>query len=146
MRDEPLSLFAAKREARTIAEQQPDVELPQMTEGHNVIEDYSHTGLTLREHPLSFLRRNLSERRIVTCQEAMSARGGRWLMTAGLVLVRQKPGSEKGGMFITIEDETWPRKCRRLAETSRAAMSSPMAAGRTRAIVRRRPCGRATCS
>lgn len=111
LRDEPLPLFAAaaEREARTIAEQQePDVELRQMTEGHNVIEDYSHTGLTLREHPLSFLRRDLSERRIVTCQEAMSARDGRWLMTAGLVLVRQKPGSAKGVMFITIEDETGP--------------------------------------
>jgi error-prone DNA polymerase len=111
LRDEPLPLFAAaaEREARTIAEQQePDVELRQMTEGHNVIEDYSHTGLTLREHPLSFLRRDLAERRIVTCQEAMAARDGRWLMTAGLVLVRQKPGSAKGVMFITIEDETGP--------------------------------------
>lgn len=111
LRDEPLPLFAAaaEREARSIAEQhEPDVELRQMTEGHNVIEDYGHTGLTLREHPLSFLRRDLTDRRIVTCQEAMSARDGRWLMTAGLVLVRQKPGSAKGVMFITIEDETGP--------------------------------------
>src|SRR5690606_5190631 len=111
LRDEPLPLFAAaaEREARTIAEQQePDVELRQMTEGHNVIEDYSHVGLTLREHPLSFLRRDLAERRIVPCQEAMSARDGRWLMPAGRVLGPQKPGSAKGVMFITIEDETGP--------------------------------------
>ncbi|ANM19731.1 error-prone DNA polymerase 2 (plasmid) [Rhizobium sp. N541] len=119
LRDEPLPLFtaAAEREARAIAEQQePDVELRQMTEGHNVVEDYSHVGLTLREHPLRFLRANLAKRRIVTCAEAMTARDGQWLMAAGLVLVRQRPGSAKGVMFITIEDETgianvvvWPK-------------------------------------
>jgi error-prone DNA polymerase len=48
----------------------------------------------------------LSGKRIVTCAEAMQARNGRWLETAGLVLVRQRPGSAKGVMFITIEDET----------------------------------------
>lgn len=111
LRDEPLPLFAAAadRENRTIAEQQePDVSLRQMTEGHNVVEDYGHVGLTLRDHPLSFLRRDLAKRSIVTCHHAMSARDGRWLMTAGLVLVRQKPGSAKGVVFITIEDETGP--------------------------------------
>ncbi|TAY75172.1 error-prone DNA polymerase [Rhizobium ruizarguesonis] len=119
LRDEPLPLFAAaaEREARTIAEQQePAVDLRQMTQGHNVVLDYGHTGLTLREHPVSFLRRDLAERRIVTCSEAMSARDGRWLMAAGLVLVRQRPGSAKGVIFMTIEDETgvanvviWPK-------------------------------------
>jgi error-prone DNA polymerase len=111
LRDEPLPLFsaAADREMRTIAEQQePAVELRQMTEGHNVVEDYGHIGLTLREHPIAFLRRDLTDRSIVTCEEAMNARDGRWLMAAGLVLVRQKPGSAKGVMFITIEDETGP--------------------------------------
>jgi error-prone DNA polymerase len=111
LRDEPLPLFsaAADREMRTIAEQhEPEVELRQMTEGHNVVEDYGHTGLTLREHPIAFLRRDLTSRSIVTCEEAMNARDGRWLMAAGLVLVRQKPGSAKGVMFITIEDETGP--------------------------------------
>ncbi|MDR9805618.1 error-prone DNA polymerase [Rhizobium hidalgonense] len=111
LRDEPLPLFAAasERERQSIAEQQePDVELRQMTAGHNVIQDYSHTGLTLRQHPIAFLRSDLAARGIVTCEEAMSARDGRWLMAAGLVLVRQKPGSAKGVMFLTIEDETGP--------------------------------------
>jgi len=111
LRDEPLPLFAAaaEREQRTIAEQrEPEVRLRQMTEGHNVIQDYSHTGLTLRQHPLAFLRKDLTARNIVTCEEAMLARAGRWLMTAGLVLVRQKPGSAKGVMFLTVEDETGP--------------------------------------
>lgn len=79
-----------------------------MTEGHNVVEDYGHTGLTLREHPLAFLRRDLARRNMVTCDEAMNARDGRWVYTAGLVLVRQKQGSAKGVMFLTIEDEIGP--------------------------------------
>ncbi|TAV02066.1 hypothetical protein ELI35_36165 [Rhizobium ruizarguesonis] len=57
---------------------------------------HSHTGLTLREHPIAFLREDLAARSLVTCGEAMSARDGRWLMTGGLVLVRQMPGSAKG--------------------------------------------------
>lgn len=111
LRDEPLPLFAAaaEREEKAIAEQQePEVELRQMTEGHNVIEDYGHVGLTLRDHPIAFLRQDLARRNMVTCEEAMEARDGRWLWAAGLVLVRQKPGSAKGVMFITIEDETGP--------------------------------------
>ncbi|MFA1625275.1 error-prone DNA polymerase [Rhizobium mongolense] len=111
LRDEPLPLFAAaaEREMKTIAEQQePEVVLRQMTAGHNVVADYSHTGLTLREHPIAFLRKDLQKRNIVTCADAMNARDGRWLMAAGLVLVRQMPGSAKGVMFVTIEDETGP--------------------------------------
>lgn len=77
--------------------------LRQMTEGGNVVEDYGHTGLTLRAHSVSFLRDDLTRRQIVTCAEAASARDERWLMAAGLVLVRQKPGSAKGVMFMTIE-------------------------------------------
>jgi len=131
LRDEPLPLFAAAagREARSVAEQlEPDVELRQMTSGHNVIQDYSHVGLTLREHPLSFLRRDLSTRRIVTCAEAMSARDGQWLMAAGLVLVRQRPGSAKGVIFMTVEDETgvanvviWPKLFERSRRTALGA-------------------------
>ena len=77
-----------------------------MTSGGEVVEDYRHVGLSLRQHPANFLRADLSNRRIVTCADAMNARDGKWLTTAGLVLVRQKPGSAKGVMFITIEDET----------------------------------------
>jgi error-prone DNA polymerase len=109
LRDEPLELWAAaaEREAKIIAEmQEPDVTLKSMTQGREVVEDYSHTGLTLRQHPVSFLRRELRKKRIVTCAEAMAERDGRWLWTAGLVLVRQKPGSAKGVMFLTLEDET----------------------------------------
>jgi error-prone DNA polymerase len=87
-----------------------------MTAGGEVVEDYGHVGLTLRSHPVSFFREDLRRQRIVPCAEAMQARDGRWLRAAGVVLVRQMPGSAKGVLFITIEDETgianlviWPK-------------------------------------
>jgi len=77
-----------------------------MTAGGEVVEDYRHIGLTLRSHPISFLREDLRRRRIVSCAEAIHARDGRWLEAAGIVLVRQRPGSAKGVMFMTLEDES----------------------------------------
>jgi error-prone DNA polymerase len=109
LRDEPLPLFAAAsaREAEFVPEvSEPVVTLRPMTAGGEVVEDYGRVGLTLRAHPLSFLREDLRRRRIVTCAEAMAARDGRWLEAAGIVLVRQRPGSAKGVMFVTLEDET----------------------------------------
>ncbi|MGE0283492.1 MAG: error-prone DNA polymerase, partial [Rhizobiaceae bacterium] len=109
LRDEPMPLFAAAaaREQQAIPElREPAVLLNPMTAGREVVEDYGHVGLTLRSHPVSFLRADLTRRRIVTCREAMDARDGRWLEAAGLVLVRQRPGSAKGIMFLTMEDET----------------------------------------
>jgi error-prone DNA polymerase len=109
LRDEPLPLFAAaSARANALVPEitEPLVTLRPMTAGGEVVEDYGHVGLTLRDHPVAFLRADLRTRRIVTCREAMQARDGRWLETAGLVLVRQMPGSAKGVMFITIEDES----------------------------------------
>ncbi len=109
LRDEPLALWsaAAEREARQVAElQEPEVALPLMRAGHQVVEDYAHTGLSLRQHPIAFLRKDLRQKGMGTCAEAMAERDGRWLMTGGLVLVRQRPGSAKGVMFLTLEDET----------------------------------------
>lgn len=119
LRDEPLPLFAAAsaREAEIVPEiAEPVVSLRPMTAGGEVVEDYRHVSLSLRSHPVSFLREDLRQQRIVTCTEAMEARDGRWLEAAGIVLVRQRPGSAKGVMFITLEDESgianlvvWPQ-------------------------------------
>ncbi len=109
LRDEPLPLFAAAaaREARPVPEfLEPEAALRPMTAGSEVVADYELTGLSLRAHPVSFLRGALRRRRLVTCAEAMQARDGDRIGAAGLVLVRQRPGSAKGVMFITIEDET----------------------------------------
>ena len=105
MRDRALPLFAAA-DAREGGLSPEVVEAPvvlrPMTEGREVVEDYGHVGLTLRAHPVSFLREELSRRRMVTCAEAAGLRDGRSCKLAGLVLVRQKPGSAKGVMFINI--------------------------------------------
>jgi error-prone DNA polymerase len=119
LRDEPLPLFAAasEREAEVIPEiSEPAALLRPMTAGGEVVQDYSHVGLSLRAHPVSFLRDDLRRRGIVTCADAMNTRDGRWVEAAGIVLVRQRPGSAKGVLFITLEDETgianlvvWPK-------------------------------------
>jgi error-prone DNA polymerase len=109
LRDEPLPLFAAAsaREAAILPEvSEEPITLKLMTAGRQVVEDYGHVGLTLREHPVSFLRRDLAGQKVLTCADAGATRDGRAVKVAGLVLVRQKPGSAKGVMFITIEDET----------------------------------------
>ena len=109
LRDEPLPLFAATadddgRPAPEINE--AAVQLKAMTAGREVVEDYGHIGLTLRDHPLAFLRADLASDKYLTCAAAAAMKDGRPVRTAGLVLVRQRPGSAKGVMFITIEDET----------------------------------------
>lgn len=107
-----------------------------MTSGAEVVEDYSHVGLSLQDHPVSFLRADLHRQRIVSCAEAMEARDGRWLEAAGIVLVRQRPGSAKGVMFITLEDETgiadlvvWPKV---FEANRRTILSAGMIAARGR--------------
>src|SRR4051794_32812702 len=77
-----------------------------MTLGQEVVEDYRNKGLSLHRHPLSFLRGDLEARGIAPCAALAQARDRSRITVAGLVLVRQKPGSAKGVMFITLEDET----------------------------------------
>ncbi len=119
LRDEPLPLFVAASADRTslIPElEEPTVLLRPMPEGGEVVQDYRHLSLTLRAHPVSFLRHDLRRAGMVTCLDAMESRDRRWVQVAGVVLVRQRPGSAKGVMFITIEDESgianlvvWPK-------------------------------------
>ncbi|WP_298123342.1 error-prone DNA polymerase [Brevundimonas sp.] len=108
LRDDPLPLFAVVQDdgATTPEITEPVSSLPAMPAGQEVVEDYSHVGLTLREHPVAFLRETLRSRHVMTCADASAMRDRRLTRVAGLVLVRQKPGSAKGVMFITIEDET----------------------------------------
>jgi error-prone DNA polymerase len=77
-----------------------------MTKGREVVEDYRSHGLSLRSHPLAFLRKELSARNIMACAGLRDAKNGQRVTVSGLVLVRQMPGSAKGVMFITLEDET----------------------------------------
>jgi error-prone DNA polymerase len=106
--DAALPLFAAADRGSMPEPEmvEPPVSLAAMREGQQVVEDYRSTGLSLRRHPLSFLRRDLAAMGMVTCGDLATTRDYKRIQLAGMVLVRQKPGSAKGVMFITVEDET----------------------------------------
>jgi len=96
----PLPLLeAAERREEPVA-------LVPLTAGREVVEDYRATQLTLRQHPLFFLRGELARQRVIPCAGLRNTRDGRRVEVAGIILVRQKPGSAKGVLFITVEDET----------------------------------------
>jgi error-prone DNA polymerase len=93
------------------------VALPSASLGEHVVADYATLGLSLKAHPVAFFREELRARRIVTSAEHWDDRlAGRRVTVAGLVLVRQRPGTAKGVIFLTLEDETgivnvvvWPK-------------------------------------
>jgi error-prone DNA polymerase len=97
----PLPLFAAADALGA----EPEVKLTPLTGGRELVEDYRTLQLSLRGHPLAFLRPELDRRRIVTCAGLSRLKDGTRVEVAGLVLIRQRPG--KGNVtFITLEDET----------------------------------------
>ncbi|SEE65151.1 DNA polymerase III, alpha subunit /error-prone DNA polymerase, DnaE-like [Rhizobiales bacterium GAS188] len=103
----PLFDDADRREGQFLPEvAEALVQLTPMTQGREVVEDYRSHGLTLRAHPLAFLRKELGAFGVIPCAALQDARDGSRAAVAGLVLVRQRPGSAKGVMFITLEDET----------------------------------------
>ena len=106
--DAPMPLFAAADAGGLPRPEvvEPAVALAPMRPGRTVVEDYGAVGLTLRQHPVSFVRADLAAQGMVTCADLDRIRDGRRVVVPGLVLVRQKPGSAKGVMFITLEDET----------------------------------------
>ncbi|MFP5511873.1 MAG: error-prone DNA polymerase, partial [Alphaproteobacteria bacterium] len=97
----PLPLFA--RLDGPMAEE-PEATLPAMALGEQVVMDYTSLSLSLKAHPLALLRDGLPG--ITPAERLALTRDGRRLTTAGLVLVRQRPGSAEGVVFITLEDET----------------------------------------
>jgi len=95
---------------------EPDVALPPMRIGEHVVEDYRHLRLSLKAHPVLFLRHELRHRGILCHEQLAAMPSGRRVTVAGLVLVRQRPGSANGVIFMTLEDETavanaivWPK-------------------------------------
>ncbi len=80
--------------------------LPEMPLGEHVVEDYASLGLSLKRHPLAFLRTEFAGEGLVTAADLAHLPVDRRLAIAGIVLIRQRPGSAKGVIFITIEDET----------------------------------------
>jgi error-prone DNA polymerase len=102
-KDRPVNLF--KGQASPDAKDER-VELPAMTLPEHVIRDYATTSLSLKAHPVSFAREKLQQQNILSTQALSSAHNGDVVKVAGLVLVRQRPGTAGGVCFMTIEDET----------------------------------------
>ena len=84
----------------------PEVNLPPTTDSQEVVADYLTTGLTLREHPLAFLRSRLKAKQSITTAELKRTQTGKTVLVAGLILFRQHPMTAKETIFLTIEDET----------------------------------------
>ncbi|MFU0506126.1 error-prone DNA polymerase [Pseudaminobacter sp. NGMCC 1.201702] len=95
---------------------EPETKLPTMPLGEHVLHDYRSLGLSLKAHPVSFLRRRLERENVLPNARLSGIANGRRVTVAGLVLVRQRPGSAKGVIFMTLEDEeaianviVWPK-------------------------------------
>ncbi|CAM8640282.1 error-prone DNA polymerase [Comamonadaceae bacterium] len=82
------------------------LELPPADEGEEVTFDYAATGLTLRSHPVQLLREQLSKKKLLTAAQMRDYPSGRLVRACGIVTARQQPGTAKGVVFVTLEDET----------------------------------------
>ena len=80
--------------------------LPKLTPQEHVVEDYSSVGLSLRAHPISFYRDELDASRVTCCGDLADHPNDRYVHVAGLVIMKQRPGTAKGITFVTLEDET----------------------------------------
>jgi error-prone DNA polymerase len=89
-----------------VADEEPAAALPTMPLVEQVFADYRTSGLSLKAHPIGFFRRQLEQMRVTPAGKLDKSRDGRHLRVAGLVILRQRPGTAKGITFATIEDET----------------------------------------
>lgn len=110
--DLPLFMVADARDEGADA----SVDLPQMPICEHVVADYQTTRLSLKAHPMAFLRKSMTRQGYSANVQLKSMRHGQRVQLAGLVLIRQRPGTAKGVCFITLEDETgvanlvvWPK-------------------------------------
>jgi error-prone DNA polymerase len=103
LHDRPIGAFEGQLSE---SEFEPQVKLPLMRPSEHVVQDYATTGLSIKGHPVSFVREKLSLLNVLPCKQLGDRQEGEIIKVAGLVLVRQRPGTAKGVCFITLEDET----------------------------------------
>jgi DNA-directed DNA polymerase III PolC len=117
-RDDDLPLFtnSADDAVPHIVSREPDVALPPMPLGEEVVNDYRFLRLSLRAHPAQFLRADLAARGIARNEALRGLAKNTYVIISGVVTCRQRPGSAKGVVFMTIEDESavanvivWPK-------------------------------------
>lgn len=103
VKDRYVALFKGQRKAD---EQEKQICLPFMTNSEHVVQDYAATGLSIKAHPVSFLRRKLDLLHVQPTEKLPLVKNGMPVKVCGLITVRQRPGTAKGVLFVTIEDET----------------------------------------
>lgn len=108
--------------------EEPETHLPAMPLHEHVAEDYRRTGLSLKAHPIAFVREDLNAERVETCGALKDLPDGQFVRVAGIVLVRQRPDTASGVVFITLEDETssanvivWPTIFNQYRKAARSA-------------------------
>ena len=101
--DSPIGMFEGQPSESTY---EPQLELPLLTDAAHVVEDYATTGLSLKAHPVSFVRQQLDSLGITPTGNLCLMKNGHPVKVAGLITVRQRPGTAKGVLFVTIEDES----------------------------------------
>ena len=101
--DKPIGLFTGQPSESVLEGQ---ISLPFMTPAEHVVQDYAATGLSLKAHPVSFVRQHLNLLHVTETAKLPEFKDGDRIRVAGLITVRQRPGTAKGILFITIEDET----------------------------------------
>lgn len=101
-KDLPVALFTGQESEDVNAQ----ISLPVMSASEHVVHDYAATSLSLKAHPVSFVREKLQQLHILSTKDLATAKDGELVKVAGLVLVRQRPGTAGGICFMTIEDET----------------------------------------
>ena len=95
-----------RQQSEWLREDSPSLPLRQMNTEERLVADYSGTGLTIGKHPMAFRRSELHQQNILSAQELKERKDGEYVRTAGSVIARQRPGTAKGFIFISIEDET----------------------------------------
>jgi error-prone DNA polymerase len=101
--DRPVALFEGQDAADA---SEKNISLPAMSHSEHVVHDYAATSLSLKAHPVSFVREKLDQLYIRSTNDLTKMKDGEFVKVAGLVLVRQRPGTAGGVCFMTIEDET----------------------------------------
>ncbi|MGJ1240074.1 error-prone DNA polymerase [Sphingobacterium sp. G1-14] len=101
--DRPIALFEGQA-SESIMEGQ--IELPLLTKSQHVVADYARTSLSIKAHPVSFLRGKLDLLHVVPTAKLGLIQNDMPVKVCGLITVRQRPGTSKGVLFITIEDDT----------------------------------------
>ncbi|KIC93404.1 error-prone DNA polymerase [Flavihumibacter solisilvae] len=102
-KDRPVGLFEGRK---SMDDQVENIQLPLMQVSEHVVQDYITTSLSLKAHPVSFLRDKLSRLGVMAAKDLGASADGDSVKIAGLVLVRQRPGTAGGVCFMTIEDES----------------------------------------